>query len=119
MSRSRSNRSTKTQLGVELLQARVVPAVVVTQLDLAGDGGAYDLQISGDANRNNVVIHDNGVDTLTVSVDADGNGVFTDAGDLNNVNFTYSGRLAIVARLGAAKDTFSYDLTAPLVSRVR
>jgi hypothetical protein len=117
MSRSRANRT--TQLGVEVLQARVVPAVVVTQLDIDADGGSDDLVIVGDAGKNFVTIQDNGVDTLTVSVDANGDGDLADAGDLNGVNFTYSGRVAILAKLGAAKDTFSYELTSPIASRTK
>ena len=41
----RANRSTRPQLGLEFLEGRIVPAVVVTQLDLDGDGATDDIRI--------------------------------------------------------------------------
>lgn len=58
------NRSFRTQLGLECLQARVMPAVVVTQLD--GDGAADDIRIVGDSANNVVTISDDAAGNLTV-----------------------------------------------------
>ena len=119
MARSRGSRSARPKLGVEVLQARVVPAAVAAQFDLDADGTSDDLVIVGDAGKNFVTIQDNGTNTLTVSVDANGDGDLSDAGDLNGVNYTYSGRVAILAKLGAAKDSFSYELTSPITNRTK
>jgi hypothetical protein len=116
MSLPRANRS---RLGVEVLQARVMPAVLVLQIDLDKDGTSDDLFIAGDSGRNFVTVQDNGTGTLTVSIDGNGDGDLTDAGDLDNAAFSYSGALAVQALLGGGNDRFSYELTGPLAGSTR
>lgn len=113
------NRSNRANLGLETLGLRAMPAVMVSQLDLDNDGGADDIMIVGDNAKNVVSIKDDGVSKLTVSVDANGDGDFTDPGELDNVTYNYTGRLAIAARMGGGKDGFGYELAGPLTSRVR
>jgi len=111
MSALRTNRFARTQLGIECLQARVMPAVVALQLDYDGDGGADDIQIVGDSAKNFVSIQDNGTGTLIVSIDANGDGDITDANDLNNVAVNYSGNsVGIEVALGSGNDSFTYTL---------
>src|SRR5262245_2140545 len=62
---------------LEGLEDRSVPAVLVQVLDLDADGSADDIRIRGDAGRNVVQIQDNGANTLTISIDTDGDGDFT------------------------------------------
>jgi hypothetical protein len=45
----RARRLIRPQLALEFLEGRTVPAVVVTQLDLDGDGAADDIRIVGEA----------------------------------------------------------------------
>lgn len=100
----------RTRLGLECLQARVVPAVVVAKFDADGDG-ADDIRIVGDAARNVVVVNDDGAGSLTLSVDANGDGDFTDAKDINGKVYAYTGNsVGIVAALGAGNDVFVHNL---------
>jgi hypothetical protein len=112
MTASRTNRFARTQLGIECLQARVMPAVVVTQLDLDGDGASDDIRIVGDNAINKVSIQDNAAGVLTVSIDANGDGDFTDVGEKNGVNYLYSGNSVVFdVNLAANNDSFAYTLT--------
>jgi len=105
------NRFARTQLGIECLQTRVMPAVMALQLDLDGDGGADDIQIVGDSAKNFVSIQDNGTGTLIISIDANGDGDFTDAKELNNVVANYTGNsVAIDVALSSGNDSFTYTL---------
>lgn len=103
--------TTRTRLGLECLQARVVPAVVVTQVDLDGDGAADDLRIVGDGAKNLVTVADNGSTALTLSIDANGDGDLTDAADVNGAVFNYSGNsVGIEVGLAGGNDAFTYSL---------
>jgi hypothetical protein len=102
--------ATRARLGLECLQARVVPAVVVAKFDSDGDG-ADDIRIIGDAARNVVVVNDDGAGSLTLSIDANGDGDFADAKDTNGKVYAYAGNsVAITAALGAGNDLFVYNL---------
>jgi hypothetical protein len=101
----------RTRLGLECLQARVVPAVVIAKFDGDGDGAKDDIRILGDAARNVVVVNDDGTGSLTLSVDANGDGDFTDANDVNGAVHAYTGNsVGVEAGLGAGNDLFVYNL---------
>ncbi|MFO0825581.1 MAG: hypothetical protein U0792_21075 [Gemmataceae bacterium] len=112
MTASRNSRLFRTQLGFECLQARVMPAVVVTQLDLDGDGTSDDIRIVGDNAINKVSIQDNAAGVLTISIDANGDGDFIDVGEKNAVDYLYSGNSVVFdVNLAANNDSFTYTLT--------
>lgn len=80
----------RTRLNVNELGARIVPAAVVTKLDLDGDGAADDVRIVGDAAADNVFITDDGDGSkATIKIDNNGDGDYTDAKDLDEV-FTFT-----------------------------
>lgn len=66
---------------IEPLENRIAPAVVVTVADITGDGST-DLRISGGSGREIVSIDSTGATTI-LSIDANGDGDFTDPNDTN------------------------------------
>ena len=97
-----------------------MPAVVVTQVDLDGDGAADDIRIVGDTANNAVTITDNGSGLVAISIDADGDGDTTDAGELTNSAFNFNGNTgALEITLGGGSDTLTYTLSANLAGGAR
>lgn len=110
----------RPRLGLEFLEGRVVPAVVVTQLDLDGDGAADDIRIVGDAGNNAATITDNGTGLLSISIDANRDGDTTDPGELTNAAFNFNGNSgAFVISLGAGNDAVTYNQTGNLTGAAR
>ncbi|HJZ92108.1 MAG TPA: hypothetical protein VKE40_14630, partial [Gemmataceae bacterium] len=101
-------RPRRARLGLEPLDSRVVPAVVLTQLDLDGDGATDDIRIVGDLRNNKITIHDNGQASVEIQVDGNGDGDTLDAGDLfQSFNFT-NDSLVLEVNLGGGNDSFQY-----------
>lgn len=104
----------------ERLESRLAPAVVLTVVDLDFDGAADDIRIVGDSRKNVVEIQDNGIDTLTISIDADGNGDLTGKNDLAPTPFVFGGSsLALEVKLSGGNDVFTYNVMANLSSGAR
>jgi hypothetical protein len=115
-----ARRSFPPRLGLEYLAGRVVPAVVVTQLELDGDGAADDIRIVGDTGNNAVAIADNGSGVIQISVDANRDGDTTDPGELTNAAFNFNGTTgAVEVSLGAGNDAFTYNQTGILSGDAR
>src|SRR5262249_23639719 len=84
-------KTNRARLGLEALNDRIVPAVVLTQLDLDGDGATDDIRIVGDGQNSKITITDNGANQVQIQIDANGDGDYTDfaKGDVSNTfNFT-------------------------------
>jgi|GEM_PF-3280667 len=104
----------------ERLESRIAPAVILSVLDLDGDGAADDVRITGDAGKNIVHIEDNGANTLTISIDADGNGDTLGKRDLAPTNFVFSGdSVSLEVKLGAGNDVLDYKTTGNLSASAR
>jgi hypothetical protein len=104
----------------ERLESRIAPAVIVSVLDLDGDGAADDIRIVGDVGKNIVTVQDNGANQLTISIDADGNGNTTGPKDLAPTNYLFSGdSVALDVKLGAGNDTLNYTTTGNLSASTR
>lgn len=117
---TRARRSSRPQLGLEFLEGRVVPAVVVTQLDLDGDGATDDIRIVGDIGNNAVTIQDNGTGLLSISIDANRDGDTTDPGELTNAAFNFNGNTgAVEISLGGGNDAVTYTQTGNLSGAAR
>ena len=102
----------RARLRVNELGARIVPAVVLTTLDLDGDGVADDVRIVGDSQNTRVAIQDNGANSVTIAVDGNGDGDATDAGDSPAVAYNFNGdSIAFDINLGAGNDTVEYATT--------
>ncbi len=105
---------------LERLESRIAPAVVLSIVDLDGDGAADDIRIVGDSHKNIVTIDDNGADTLTISIDADGNGDTTGKHDLAPTPFTFSsGSVAVEVKLGGGNDVLNYTVKGNLSASTR
>jgi hypothetical protein len=112
-------RKRRTRLGLDQLSARIVPAVVLTQLDLDGDGAADDIRITGDLRNNKVTIHDDGQSLLQVQIDANGDGDVADGGDLAQ-QYAFTGDSMVVeVNLGAGSDSVQYIADAPMLTSAR
>lgn len=97
---------------IENLENRLVPAVTVQQLDLDGDGAADDIRIVGDDQNNVIRISDNGANGILLSIDANGDGDFTDAGELNAVSRAFQGKSGkFDIQLGGGDDKVEYTVT--------
>lgn len=97
----------------ELLEDRRLLSVTVTQ---TGDL----LDIKGDTQANHVKVFDSqsgSIDRMVVSVDANGNGSFTDPGDINNAIYPQVRNL--VARLGVGADSLEITAADPLLGATR
>src|SRR3954468_23960669 len=111
MSALRARPMTRIYPVLEALEGRLVPAVVLTPVDLDNDGNADDIRIVGDAGKNFVRIQDNGGSTLTVSIDANGDGDYTDKGDLAPTSCNFPGKGVVVeVNLGGGNDVIEYNL---------
>ncbi|HVK07344.1 MAG TPA: hypothetical protein VM597_01070 [Gemmataceae bacterium] len=107
-----ARRPARTRLTVTELGARVVPAVVLTTLDLDGDGAADDIRIVGDTQNTRVTLQDNGANTVTIAIDANGDGDLTDGGDSIGVPHNFQGdSVAFDINLGGGNDTVEYTTT--------
>lgn len=114
-----ARRHQRPQLGMLPLSERVVPAVLVTTYDLDGDGGVDDIRIVGDAQNSIVTVHDNGLNQLLVTIDANGNGSLLDPGDKQqSFNFNKNS-IVVEAFMGLGKDTFQYVADTDLSSDTR
>lgn len=112
--------SRRTRLNLCRLDARIVPAVVLTTLDLDGDGQTDDVRIVGDAQNSKITIQDNGADTLTIAIDANGDGDLTDPGDSIAVPHAFTGdSVALQLILGAGNDTVEYTATGNFSASTR
>lgn len=120
VSRTSVNGTCEFSHTVERLESRIAPAAVVSVLDLDGDGAADDIRITGDSNKNIVQIDDNGSNTLTVSIDADGNGDLTGPQDLAPTDYTFAGNtVAVEVKLGGGSDTLNYAVKGNLSTATR
>jgi hypothetical protein len=109
-----------TRLSLCPLDHRVVPAVVLTTLDLDGDGSADDVRIVGDARNSKVTVQDNGANTLTIAIDANGDGDLTDLGDSIAVPHIFNGdSVTLDLNLGGGNDTVEYTATGNLSASTR
>lgn len=103
----------RTRLGLESLDSRIVPAVVLTQLDLDGDGVADDIRIVGDGQNTKIAVIDNGSNLVQFQIDANGDGDYADAklGDLQQ-SFVFSGNSFVLdVQLKGGKDALNYVST--------
>jgi hypothetical protein len=105
-------RKPRSRPALESLEDRSVPAVLLSVLDLDVDGTADDIRIRGDAARNVVQVQDNGANSLTISIDANGDGDTTDKGDMAPTAFNFNGdSVALDVALGLGNDVFNYATT--------
>ena len=81
-------RSFRSRLAVEQFDARIVPAVVLTQLDLDGDGATDDIRIVGDAHKSTLIVQDDGAGKVHVNLDINSNGK-VDPGDIHQ-DYTFT-----------------------------
>src|SRR5262245_15784647 len=108
-----------TRLQLVEFTERVVPAVILSQLDLDADGTADDIRITGDLRNNKITIHDDGQAILQIQIDANGDGDAIDGGDLNQMfNFTGDSVVLEIAS-GAGNDSATYIADANLVGSAR
>jgi hypothetical protein len=90
----------------EMLETRLALAVAVTTGDFDGNG-TLDIRILGDAAGQRVLLDDN-ESSLTLSIDANGDGDFTDAGDRNQevINGIFE---TFDIQLGEGSDSFTFN----------
>jgi hypothetical protein len=105
---SKKRKKNRSRLGLELLGARVVPAVVVTTLDLDGDNFADDIRVVGDGQNSKVTITNNADFQMHVQIDANGNGSLADPGDMDSYFNFVGGSVVFDVQLKGGNDTFSY-----------
>jgi len=102
--------SRRAQLGLESLNSRIVPAVVLTTADLDGDGAADDIRIVGDGQSSKISFVDNGSSQVAVKIDANGDGDYNDTklGDLDTT-FNFTGDSFVLdVQLKGGKDQLIY-----------
>lgn len=92
---------------LETLEDRIAPAVLFQLVDLDGDNAADDLRITGSAGKENVLITE-GANTTILSIDANGDGDFTDPGDKNAMDLGVSIHTFAIDLKGG-NDGFTYD----------
>jgi hypothetical protein len=109
----------RARLNLTELGAKAVPAVVLTSLDLDGDGATDDVRITGDAGNNKVTITDNGASSVSIQIDANGDGDTIDGADkTQTINFT-GDTFVVEAKLAGGNDTFDYVAGATFDSSAR
>lgn len=97
---------------LEVLEDRLVPSCTFKIVDLDGNH-TPDLQIIGDKlNQKLTIIDDPDANRFTISLDCNGNNLFTDPGDLNGVVFASAFQI-IDVRLGGGDDRFEYHSISP------
>jgi hypothetical protein len=112
LSAPRISRTRRARLNVNELGAKVVPAVLLQTLDVDGDGAVDDVRIVGDSQNTKVTIQDNGANTVTIAIDANGDGDVTDGGDSIGVPHNFNGdSIAFDINLGGGSDTVEYTTT--------
>jgi hypothetical protein len=99
---------------IESLENRIVPAVTIQAgVDLDADGNADDVKIVGGNESTKVFITDEGMGagSLAISVDINGDGDFTDGGEVSAqvVNVTDDSCI-IDLKLGGGNDVVTYQL---------
>lgn len=107
---STKRKKSRTRLGLEAFNDRIVPAVVLTQLDLDGDGATDDIRIVGDGQNSKITITDNGANQVQIQIDANGDGDYADyaRGDLSSM-FSFTGdSLMLEAQLKGGHDSLDY-----------
>jgi len=113
--------SRRTQLGLESLNSRIVPAVVLTTADLDGDGATDDIRIVGDGQSSKISFVDNGSSQVHVQIDANGDGDYTDTklGDLDT-NFNFTGDSFVLdVQLKGGNDQLAYVSTVGMNNSAR
>lgn len=111
-------RSVRSRLAIDQFDARIVPAVVLTQLDLDGDGATDDIRIVGDGQNSTVFIQDDGTGNLHINIDANSNGV-SDKGDINQDYAITNNSVVLDLQLKGGKDSLAYVFTTPLAAGTR
>ncbi len=108
---------------LETLEQRIVPAVTIQAgVDLDGDGANDDLRIIGGNEATIVRISDDGLGpaSLLLDVDKNGDGDFTDAGELENFVINLADDSCIIdLQLGGGNDQVGYELTDDLFGSIR
>jgi hypothetical protein len=105
-------RSYRTRLGLCPLDNRVVPAVVLTSLDLDGDGTADDVRIVGDGQNSKIALLDNGAGAVLIAIDANGDGDSADAGDTQGAVHQFSNNSFVLqVDLGGGNDSVDYHMS--------
>ena len=102
------NASRKTRLNLNELGTKAVPAVLLQTFDLDSDGAADDVRITGDAGNNTVTISENGATSITIKIDANGDGDATDAGDKNQTFPITGDSFVLEAKMGGGDDKVEY-----------
>lgn len=111
---SKNRKRNTSKLSVESLNCRIVPAVVLTKLDLDGDAVSDDIRIIGDFQNTKIVITDDGAGLANFQIDANGDGDFADValGDLNTSFAFNDDTFVLEAQLRGGNDSISYFTTA-------
>lgn len=117
----KTRKKSRTKLAVESLGCRIVPAVLLSKIDLDGDAQTDDVRIIGDGQHTKIAIADDGVSQIHMQIDANGDGDYADAarGDLDTF-FNYSGKSFVVdAQLRGGNDSFVYVSTGAMSGSAR
>lgn len=93
---------------LELLESRIAPAVLLQTGDFDGDGSATDLRLTGGSGKERILITDSSTATI-VSIDNNGDGDFTDAGERNAVPLGFGAR-QIEISMGGGNDNVTISL---------
>lgn len=99
---------------IESLENRIVPAVTIQAgVDLDADGANDDLKIVGGNEHTKVFITDEGMGagSLALSVDINGDGDYTDSGEVSGVVINVTDDSCIIdLKLGGGNDQVTYQL---------
>lgn len=118
---STKRKNNRARLALEAFNDRIVPAVVLTQLDLDNDGNTDDIRIVGDGQNSKITITDNGANQVQIQIDANGDGDYNDVanGDVNNI-FSFSGNSFVLeAQLKGGNDSFDYEVSSNFSAAAR
>lgn len=103
---------------LDCLETRLVPTCTINQLDTDGDGTNETFQFIGDDLRQVLNVTDNAFqDHILVSLDCNGDGDFTDAGDMNAQQLPEFTRFDF--QMGAGDDEINYGMNQLLFSDTR